>query len=172
MQRILKYGLLGGLGASVYVTVEFFIGLHGPYLSVGRYVGYLLYVAVAVGIYLAIKQAKEVTEGAPLTFWKAVGIGTGVAAIAGIVLSVYNWFYMIAINPNFLQDYTNFMLDQMHAEGSTSEQIAEFMQMVETYRSPVFQFMFFFGETIVIGFVFSLIAGALLRTKQPAGTSA
>ncbi|HEY4612150.1 MAG TPA: DUF4199 domain-containing protein, partial [Bacteroidota bacterium] len=96
-----------------------------------------------------------------------VGIGTGVAGIAGVVTSIYEWAYIEFINPGFMQDYTNFAIDEMKAQGKSAEQISQWMTQMEVFNSPVFQFIFYTGQTIVIGFVFSLIAGALLRTKQP-----
>jgi len=172
MSHIVKYGALAGIAVAIYATVEFAIGLHGPYLSIGQYVGYLRYVLVSVGIYLAVKQARDVSEGAPLTFWRAVGIGTGVAAIAGVVTSIYEWAYIQFINPGFMQDYTNFMTDQMREQGASTEQISQMTVQFEAFGTPVAQFIFYTGETLIVGFIFSLIAGALLKTKQPTNTTA
>ncbi|MGH2569020.1 MAG: DUF4199 domain-containing protein, partial [Bacteroidota bacterium] len=164
MQQVLKYGILAGIAVAVYSTSEYLIGLHGPYLNIGQYVGYLRYVLVAGGIYLAVKQTKDVQSGAPLTFWRAVGVGTGVAAISGVVISLYEIAYLEFINPNFLQDYSNFLLDNMRAQGATAEQIEQMTEQIKTYSSTGAQFLFYFGETTVVGFLFSLIAGTLLRT--------
>lgn len=158
MPRLLKYGIISGIAVAAYSTTEFLLGLHSTYLNIGHDVGYLRYVLVAVGIYLAVKQAKDVQAGAPFTFWRAVGIGT----------SIYEWAYIQFINPNFIHDYTDFTLNQMRGQRASAEQISQMMTQMETFSSIGVQFLFYVSETTLVGFIFSLIAGALLRTKQPA----
>lgn len=165
-RSLILFGIATGVLMGAYATVEFFLGLHGKYLSVGQYVGYLRYVILFLGLFLGVKNVRDKQFGGVIGYGKVVQVGFIISLIAGVIITVYEMLYIEYINPGFLNDYTQFMVAGMRGSGATEADVQAFTEQVKSWSSPVVQVMFYMGETSVLGLVFSLVLGGILK-KRP-----
>lgn len=166
MKIILKYGLIVGVVIFIYIMLELALGLHGKYLSIGQYTGYLRYLLLAAGIYVGTNDLRYEPPGTGITFWTAFGKGLGISAVAGIIICISEWLYIDFINPQFVQDFTEFTINKLKAANASAERIAEVMKQAQIWKPLEMQMLLYFAETMVLGFVFSIIVAVLLITKN------
>ncbi|MGH7451871.1 MAG: DUF4199 domain-containing protein [bacterium] len=167
MKIILKYGLLVGAVVFIYIMLELVLGLHGKYLNVGQYTGYLRYLLLAAGIYVGTNDLRYEPPGTGITFWTAFGKGLGISAVAGIIICISEWLYIDFINPKFVQDFTEFTINKLKAANASAEHIAAVMEQAHIWKPLEMQMLLYFAETIVLGFIFSLIASTILVIRNP-----
>ncbi|MGH7599589.1 MAG: DUF4199 domain-containing protein [bacterium] len=166
MKIILKYGLIVGVVIFIYIMLELALGLHGKYLSIGQYTGYLRYLLLAAGIYVGTNDLRYEPPGTGITFWTAFGKGLGISAVAGIIICISEWLYIDFINPQFVQDFTEFTINKLKAANASAERIAEVMKQAQIWKPLEMQMLLYLAETMVLGFVFSIIVAVLLITKN------
>ncbi len=52
------YAKVAPVGFFFYIMLELLLGLHGKYLSIGQYTGYLRYLLLAAGIYVGTNDLR------------------------------------------------------------------------------------------------------------------
>ena len=50
---------------------------------------------------MGIKDYKDKRAPAPLGYMPALGVGLGISLITEHIFALYNWFYLVFINPTF-----------------------------------------------------------------------
>jgi len=166
MKSILKYGLLVGAVVFIYIMLELGLGLHGKYLSIGQYTGYLRYLLLAAGIYVGTNDLRYEPPGTGITFWTAFGKGLGISAVAGIIICISEWLYIDFINPQFVQDFSEFTINKLKAANASAEHIAEVMKQAHIWKPLEMQMLLYFAETMIWGFIFSLINSTILIMRK------
>lgn len=164
MKVILKYGLWVGGIVVVYAMLEFAVGLHGKYLSIGQYSGYLRYVVLAAGIFVGVKESRDLAGR--ISYVRALGIGICISLVAAAIITVFEILYVEFINPGFTQDYIDFNLGQLEAANASPEKISELLEQAKTWSATKWQLLFYMGQTMGLGLIFSLIAAAILKSKK------
>jgi hypothetical protein len=78
---------------------------------------------------------------------------------------IYHRFF-----PDFLDQYSNYMIEKMRAQGATAEAVSEQMQLnvqfKEWYRNPVLRYGLTLMEAFPVGLLVTLISAWVLR-KRP-----
>ncbi len=166
MKIILKYGFLVGVLVFIYILLELVLGLHGKYLNVGQYTGYLRYLLLAAGIYIGTNDLRYEPPGTDITFWTAFGKGLGISAVAGVIICISEWLYIDFINPQFVQDFSEFMINKLKAANASAEHIAEVMKQTHIRKPLGMQMLLYFAETMILGFIFSLINSTILFMRK------
>lgn len=162
----IMYGILTAIGIAIYSTLEFAVGLHGKYLSIGQYVGYLRYVVLFIGLFLGIQKVRDAVPGGEITFLQGLWAGIIISVVAGLIVTCFERFYLEFINPGFFDTWIQFTVDEMKKKGASVAAMNEAFQQAQVWRSPWIQWSIYIIETSVIGFVFSLILVPLLRKKK------
>jgi hypothetical protein len=162
---ILKYGLLVGVIVGVYMMIEYAIGLHGKYLEYGQYTGYVRYVLLAAGVFIGIRDTRDGERNGSIGFLPAVWVGIRVSFIAAIVITVSELIYIQFVNPGFTEDYIAFTVAKLKAANATVEEINNLLAQSKMWGTTVWQIIFYMGETMLMGAICSLIAGAILKKK-------
>ncbi len=165
MNLILKYGLLVGVIVGIYMMIEYAIGLHGEYLEYGQYTGYVRYVLLAAGVFIGVRDTRDGERQGNISFWPAVWVGIRISFVAAVVIAISELIYIQFVNPGFTDDYIAFMIAKLKAANVTVEEINNLLAQAEAWRSTAWQIVFYLGETMALGFIFSIIAGAMLKKK-------
>jgi len=168
MKIILKYGLLAGMIVGVYIMVEYAIGLHGKYLEYGQYTGYVRYVLLAAGVFIGVRDTRDGERNGSISFWPAVWVGIRISFVAAAVITISELIYIQFVNPGFTEDYIAFMIAKLKAANATVEEINNLLAQAKAWSSTAWQIVFYMGETMALGAIFSIIAGAILK-KKPSG---
>ena len=167
---IVKYGLIAGLVVCVPLfSIILIIGCN-PASPWSMAVGYLTMLIALSTVFLAIKQIRDRLLGGVIGFWRALGIGIGVSAVAG-VFYVLAWDLTCAIGHlDFADNFANAMIANEKAKGVTgpalTAYVAEMEQFKQQYANPLWRWPMSFLEIFPVGLLVSLIAAALLRNPR------
>ena len=165
-RSLLQYGLASGMAMGLYATLEFAVGLHGRYLSIGQYAGYLRYVILFLGVFLGVKNVRDQQLGGAISYGKILQTGLVISLVAGVIVTIYEIVYLEYINPGFMDDYVQFVIAGMRESGATEAAIGALREQAKSWGTFQAQVVFYLGETFVLGLLFSLVLGGIMK-KQP-----
>ncbi len=170
IQKILRFGCFAGLivGVPLFgVTVAFAGSSSSP---LGYVFGYTTMLLALSMVFVAIKQHRDRDLGGVIGFWRAVGLGVGISAVAG-VFYVFAWEAAIAVtHMDFAGDYARAVIEHKRAQGVSGEALARVVADMEhfkvQYANPLYRLPMSFGELFPVGILVSLISAGLLRNSR------
>ncbi|MFC3195513.1 DUF4199 domain-containing protein [Marinicella sediminis] len=138
--------------------------------SQSAWLGYLIMVAGLAVIYVAIKQVRDQQCGGLIGFYKGFSIGLQVTLIAAFFY-VLSWeFYYQSAGQDFITNYQQSQLSHMAEAGATDAEMAAsrkdmqaFAQWYDRWYNRAMVTLF---EILPVGLLISVLAAALLRTRQ------
>lgn len=160
---ILKYGVLGGIAASIVMTSITVYMKMNPEKTVGMFIGMftmiLAYTFIVLGV---LKLRKENND--TISLGKAFLCGLGIVFITSTIyvlvwlIIYYNFF------PNFMEHYCDLALKQTPPEELVAKK-AEMEEYKEMYKSPIGVILLTYMEIFPIGAIFALITALILKKK-------
>ena len=84
-------------------------------------VGYSVMIISSLAIIMGTKDYKQQRAPAPLSFMGGLGVGLGISLIAAHIFALYNWFYLVFINPTFTTTYQQYSEQKIRASGLSPE---------------------------------------------------
>jgi hypothetical protein len=166
MQRIiLTYGAIAGVIELTLLALA--MGLVSDHGGLGMVLGYLSMLIALSLIFVGVKKYRDEHLGGVIRFWKALGVGLGIAGIA-CLFYVLGWeLYMWATDNAFMAEYMAAMLRQKQASGATAAEIAAFKaemaQAIEWYKNPVLRMLITLSEIAPVALIVPLVSAGLLR---------
>ena len=160
---ILKYGVLGGIAASIVMTSMTVYMKLNPEKTVSMFLGMFTMILAYTFIVLGIIKLRNENDGI-ITFGKAFLCGLGILFITSTMyvlvwlIIYYNFF------PNFMEHYCDLALKQTPPEELAAKK-AEMEQYKEMYKSPIGVILLTYMEIFPIGVIFTLISAAILKKK-------
>jgi hypothetical protein len=168
MRYLLIYGFLSGAIVIAIIVVTMALGL--PDHAHSLWFGYLVMLAGMSLIFIGTKRYRDVECGGVISFWRAFGLGLGIAAVAGLCYAIGWELYLRLTGWDFMADYSAAILRSMREAGASIAAIeakrAEMQQMAEMYANPLFRVPMTFLEIFPVGFVVALVSAALLRNPR------
>ena len=172
MRYALTYGGLSGVVAIVLIILTVVIDLPDHLHS--EWFGYLLMLVSLSMIFVGVKRYRDVERGGVIRFLPALGLGLGIAVVAGLIYVIGWEIFLATSESNFLDDYMRDylagMVRDMEAEGATpaaiQAKVAEMESMAESYKNPLFRLPFTFIEIFPVGLIVSLASAGLLRNPR------
>ncbi len=168
---IIKYGLISGtVLVAILLSSSFFLEQGPEDYKLSEIVGYSAIVLSLMLILVAQHEySKQLTS--PLKYGQALIIGLAISTIAGIAFGLYNLVYISFINPEFMEQYYSYYIENIRNSGASDEQIeatiAKLNSEKEMWMSPGIQFIGMFMTVFVVGLVVSLIsAGFMTKLSQ------
>lgn len=159
----LNYGLILGALSVVFGIMLYIQDAHTSQSSVNQIIGIVMMIAVLIwGIY----SFRKANAGL-LTLGQAIKIGTGAAAVAGIVYIIY----MLVLS-NFLDP--DFTVSVAEAQRAAAEEAGELsaQQIQQQYDGTVNYFWISYPVilifNILLGLVIGLVGGLILKKAKPA----
>lgn len=157
----LKYGLVGALIGVVYSLILMVTNLNtNPWLSS------LSYVILIGTIVVAMQQYKKNNYGY-MSYGQGLGIGTLVAAMFGILNSIFVYIYSTFVDPNFMENVMEQQRIELENRGMSDEQIDQALAMSEQFTSPGLMVVWGILGFIISGFIISLIISAIMKKSRP-----
>lgn len=160
---ILKYGILGGIAASIVMScITVYLKLN-PEKTVGVFIGMFTMILAYTFIVLGVIKLRNENNGI-LTFGKAFLCGLGIIFVTSTIyvlvwlIIYYNFF------PNFMEYYCDLALKQTPPEELVAKK-AEMQEYKEMYKSPIGVILLTYMEIFPIGAIFALISAAILKKK-------
>lgn len=168
MRYVLTYGAIAG--AITISVLAAGLAAGGPSHFQSEWFGYLVMLVALSLIFVGVKRYRDIVCGGVIRFWRAFGMGVGIAAVAA-VFYVAGWeAYLAFSGRDFIADYSAAQLDAMRARGASAAAIqakaAEMQAMATMYRNPLFRLPMTFAEIFPVGLLVALVSAALLRNPR------
>lgn len=168
---VLRYGIYAALFL-VGIQLIFFFTMdqeNPENYKMGEIIGYSTILLSMVFVFLGIKKHRDENNGGTITFWEALKVGVLIVAIPSIAFGLYNWFYVEVLDPEFMDTYFQYSLEQ--AEATMSPEEFEAMKATmdsqkEMFQNLGFQFILMFLTVFIIGFVVSVISSIVLKKDK------
>jgi len=159
----LNYGLYLGIASILISVIIFALGKH--YEQDWKN-GVLSFIVMATIIVLGIKKYKEFNGGF-MTLGQGLKTGIGIALIGGAISILYTLIFMNFIEPDFMEKSMELGRQKMLDNPNLSEeQIEQAVEMQKKFSGPGMIAAFGLIWTLFIGFVISLISGAIMQKKE------
>ncbi|MCW8880634.1 MAG: DUF4199 domain-containing protein [Kangiellaceae bacterium] len=170
-QNILKYGLISGsIIVLIPVISGWIMGTEPETFRMGEIIGYSTMILSLLLIFLAVNEYKKNNPGSFLSFGKVLLIGLGISAIAGVMFGIYNWIYVTFLEPEFMDQYFNYYIENIRNSGASQadidSQIAKLEQEKEIFMNPFVSFMAMFVSVFGIGLNISLVSAFSQSSKE------
>jgi hypothetical protein len=172
MRYALIYGALSGAVAICLIILTMIVDLPDHLHS--EWFGYLVMLVALSMIFIGVKRYRDVERGGVVRFLPALGIGLGIAVVAGLIY-VAGWEVFLATTDasfveQYMADYIAGLARDMQAEGATpaaiQEKVAEMQGMAESYKNPLFRVPLTFIEIFPVGLIVALVSAAILRNPR------
>lgn len=166
MQRIiLTYGVIAGTIELALLALS--MGLIGEHGSMGMVLGYLSMLIAMSLVFVGVKKYRDEHLGGVIRFWKALGVGLGIAGMA-CLFYVIGWeAYMWSTDYTFMEKFTASELAKLQAAKASAAEIARFkadMQgFAELYANPLSRMLVTLSEISPVAVLVPLISASLLR---------
>jgi hypothetical protein len=172
-----KHGLGAGLVVSVLMAVMLPLCMNGVIaFEYSQLLGYSAMVLAFVFVFFAIRSYRDTVAGGSVTFGRALGVGLLVTLVASgvyvVAWEVVYWGFL----PDFAEQYGDFVLEKMRAEGASEARLAaeaqKMARFAELYKNPLFNVAVTFLEIFPVGLVVSLVSAGILRRRGDDGAPA
>jgi len=167
---VLIFGLISGAIAALmmFVTIPLIGRVPFEYLT---FVGYTTFVICFLMVFFGIRSYRDNVAGGTITFGRAFKVGILITLLScGIFVITWEFVYHRFL-PNFLDQYSNYMVEKMRAQGATQEELNQMIQeneqFKEWYKNPFFRYAMTMLEPFPVGLLITLISALILRRRQP-----
>ena len=170
-RTILRYGAIGSLILIVINVVLFLaLGVPGPEdFALGEVLGYATIIVALLPIFFAIRYYRDEHASGRLSFWKGLGIGSGVSLLPSAAFAAYNWIYVTWLDPDFNEKYYSYAIEKARLEMSPAEfevYSAQMQSQAALFAEPWFMAFVMFATVFLIGVVITIISALVLQKKQ------
>jgi len=169
-RTVLTFGLISGVIISVLMlaTLPF---AHQIGFSRALIVGYTNMVLSFLLVFFGIRSYRENVGNGRISFGRAFSVGLLIMLIS-CAFYVITWEFMyFFLMPNFLNEYSAHMVENMRASGASAEQISQQVEQMKQfevlYSNPLINAAFTLLEPLPVGLVMTLISALILRKREP-----
>jgi hypothetical protein len=167
---VLTFGLISGAIAALmmWATTPFVGQVSFEYLTV---IGYTTFVVCFLMVFFGIRSYRDNVGGGTITFGRGFKVGILITLIS-CVIYVISWeFIYTNFLPDFLVQYSNYVVEKERAAGATPEQLNQLMlenqKFIDLYKNPLIRYAASMMEAFPVGLLITLISAFVLRRKQP-----
>jgi len=175
MKRIVfRFGLASGVILVAISAVMLPLCMNGTIdFDNSELLGYSAMVLSFLLVFFGVRSYRDTVAGGEIGFGRAFKVGLLITLVTCAMyviawqIAYFNFF------PDFLDQYTAYVLDKMRADGEseaairkTTEQMAF---MAKYYDNPLFNSAITFMEVFPVGLVVTLVTAAILRRKPRQG---
>jgi len=157
-----RYGLLTGLVASIFMFVTFATGQESNQAL--SWAGLIIPIG---GILLAHKAFKQLNAGF-MSYGQGLGIGVLLTLVSGIVGSVFSYAYRTFIDPDLTSRTMEAMRAKLEASGNASDaQIDQAVSMASKFSTGPIALVIGIVSSVIIGLLLSLVIAAITKNPKP-----
>ena len=165
MSSTLKAGLVLGLLVTAWI---FLMGVTEWYRDpVLLNLSTTVVIVIQIGVLI---WGQKLTTNEERSYWSQVGAGTMMSLVGGVIIFLGSLLFTSVVFPNYFEELRALGEEMMRAEGKAATEIKAILDAQAPMQTSFMQALFGFIGTMVLGFVFSLIAGAALKKKHTAST--
>lgn len=158
-KHVLIFGIIPGLS---WLILQLFV-IHqmytNPDLETNDFLGYTAMFVIFSLIFFGIRDYRNKKLDGTISFGKALKTGTLMALVASAVYVIVWLFYYNLFVPDFLDVYSQFVLDNDMMDPESLESIMTW------YRNPFGMILLTALEVLPIGLLVALISSLILKKK-------
>jgi hypothetical protein len=170
---ILRYGIISGIVIASIMLISTLIvkglGNEKASFEYGMIIGYTNMLLAFSAIFFAMKKYRDTQNDQKLSIKDGILIGLGITVIATIFYSLMWLFVYYNIIPNFMEEYSAYVLEKLEADGATSAAIEQHNKDIESfkamYNSPFSVFLITLIEPLPVGILVTFVSTLVLRRK-------
>ena len=158
---IIKYGIVGGLIASILGTLNWLLVAHTFGVQGSQTIGYISITLSLLCIPFGVRYFRDKLNNEIVSFGQAFKIGLGITIIAAIVMAIHSMLFFAFQKDEFLE--------WQRKDLSQADLIAfnqQLAQMPDFVYTPWFQGIVMFFMVFLIGAVVNVISALLLRQEM------
>lgn len=169
MGRIIGiYGTIAGITVAILMRLSMMLFPDGG--TSGMVAGFASMIVALSFVFIGVKRYRDVELGGVIHFWKALGVGLGIAAITSLFYVAAWELYLYFTNYTFMDEYTRIALEQAQAAGKSTAEIAALAKEMDgfkdLYANPLTRMMLTLTEISPIALLMPVISAALLRNSR------
>ena len=158
---IINFGIYLGIATVLISLITYALGMHlDPHWSVSVISGILFIGLIVFGI----KKYKDISGF--LSWGQGVKIGVGIAIVAALIGTIYNYLFMTFLEPDLLTQMQELSNQKLLDQGQTEEQIEAINEMSSAFQSPFLIAALGIIGSAVGGFVVAAIAAAIMKKSE------
>ncbi|HKO43463.1 MAG TPA: DUF4199 domain-containing protein [Pyrinomonadaceae bacterium] len=165
---VLTFGLIGGvmISALMLATVPFAkqIGFDRA-----QFVGYTVMVLSFLMVFFGIRSYRDNVGNGYITFGRAFAVGALITLMTSLFYVITWEVVYFKLMPNFVTDYTNYLVEKMRAAGETQQAIDAKMQEMrdfkQLYDNPLLNPVITLIEPVPVGLLITFISSLVLKRK-------
>ncbi len=170
---ILTYGAISGF----VIIVSMILGMQllqsdggSDGFAMAEALGYLIMLVALSMIFVGIKRYRDRELGGVIRFGRALVVGLGISAVAGVVY-VAVWEVNLAMTDYaFYEQWAEAEIEKKRASGATVEELAAYSEKMAGYadmgREPLKRIPITFLEIFPVGVLVSLVSAGILRNSK------
>ncbi|MEK6921514.1 MAG: DUF4199 domain-containing protein [Nanoarchaeota archaeon] len=159
----LRFGLIIGLGVSLWVLIEFLLGFHTTRMEMGQFTGYLSVIIPILALYYGLTE--RYIQEPTITYWQTVKVGMTMVIIAAIIISLFMALYNTTIHPDWVEEGIAYEKQYLQEINATAEEITQAEEAMKVMFSTEVQMIGSFIGVVVQGFFLCLLISWLIRRK-------
>lgn len=173
MQKLsIKWGLICGTFMVGIPFISYLLMGGGPEtFKIGEIIGYATIILALLLIFLALNEYRQLQADQKISFIRGLCIGLLISAIAGALFGIYNVIYVEILEPEFMDQYYSYYLEQLANSSASPAEIARKTQAFEQekamFMNIYLQFFIMFLTVFVIGTIVSLFCAAIQCRIKP-----
>jgi len=158
----IRYALIVGIINIIYSIILYITDLH----ITSKFLSYVSFLIIIVGIYLAHKHFKN-ENGGYMSYGQGLGIGTLLSGIVGLLSGIFTFIYMQFIDTGLMERAQEMQIVELEKRGMSEEQIEQALKMAQSFTSPGMMIVWSIVAFLFVGFLFSLIISAITKHTRP-----
>jgi hypothetical protein len=167
MRPEFKYGLIIGVGLSLWQFIEYSLGLHVAHQDLGVWTGYLSNLVPAAALFLLIRQKQTGATDHRFTPGQAIVSGMLASFLGGMIVFVFQMLYNRWINPDWIDNALAVKVAALRAHEVAEDAIRREITLFRGANSPVGLIIgTVINQTVTGGIISAAIAVLLIRQKK------
>ena len=161
-----KYGVVAGAGISLWIAVEYHLGLHTTHVEIGEYTGYFANLIPLGAFFLLLRQKQASSSDGRLSLGRGVASGLLASFVSALIVYGFMVIYNRWINPYWVDNALAVKVAQQRAHGLSEIEIRRQITFYRQSNSPMGLIATtLLGLTVMGGFI-SLALTLLLRFRN------
>ena len=124
------------------------------------------YIFIIVGIIYGTKNYRDEFNNGSISYSRALGTGTLIAAFAGVISGLYQYIYVSYIDLEYFDKLVDILVQTYQDAGIDDDKIEQMIEMSSYSRNPVFFTLSSIFGSAIIGFIISLITSFFLKKED------
>ena len=166
---VITFGLIGGVMISALMLANVAVAKQVGF-DKAIFIGYTAIVLSFLMVFFGIRSYRENVGNGYISFGRAFAVGSLIMLITSVCY-VLSWEVVyFNLMPDFLNDYSNYLVEQMRAAGETQQAIdakqQEMRDFKKLYDNPLLNPLITLTEPLPVGLLITFISSLVLRRKR------